>query len=843
ISRTYVIIPGFYDRRSEKPANRTEKMFSDIYQFVLDVIALLNKYLQIYQQDPAHDLGKLLQELLADPEFIRLEKELAVYQTLQFGLKLKNFYHPLICFLRTTLNRDGIPALMQREVQLKDTGFDFNSVYNPTSLVVSPYPREDVDFDRDGAYAGYNWELFFHIPFEIAKRLSQDQRFEQARSWFHCVFNPVGATDAPAPQKYWITKPFFQTTVADYLSQRIDDILNAIAADPSGAAIADLKFAVSEWRDKPFMPHVIARSRPVAYQLALVLGYIKNLIDWGDNLFGQFTRESVTQATQMYILADKLLGPKPRIVPPAVTPPIETYNQLEAKVDLFGNALLDLETMIPDLDLLPHRGAELPPAPITVSALYFCIPPNDNMLQVWDLVADRLFKIRNCQNIDGVESILALFSPPIDPGALVRAAAGGLDISAFLAGLSAPLPTYRFNVMSQKATELTQQVSGLGNSLLQALEKRDAEKLSRLRSEQEIAVLGAVRAVKLATIAEAQGTLEGLKKSRKVTEERKSYYAGQSYMNPWEITSVALAGASNIIEAAVAVGYIASGGLRLVPDFIVGGAGFGGSPHATVKMGGSHIGQSVADAIASLSSIAHALDKSAAMAATQGGYRHRKDDWDFQVRLADKELVQIDQQIATAGLHLDMLAKDLQAHDLQTANAHQTDQFMHSKYTNQELYEWMIGQVSSVYFKAYKLAFDVAKKAERCFHHELGSSDTFLGFGYWDSLKKGLMTADALLYDIKRMEVAYLDKNKREYELTKHVSLAQLDPAALVLLKSTGKCTVQVPEAIFDLDHPGQYMRRHKSVSLSIPCVAGPYTSVSCKLSLVNNRYRKNTAQ
>ena len=38
-------------------------------------------------------------------------------------------------------------------------------------------------------------------------------------------------------------------------------------------------------------------------------------------------------------------------------------------------------------------------------------------------------------------------------------------------------------------------------------------------------------------------------------------------------------------------------------------------------------------------------------------------------------------------------------------------------------------------------------------------------------------------------------------------------------------------------------MRRNRQVSLSIPCVAGPNTTVSCKLSLVSNRYRKNTAQ
>ncbi|WP_244222793.1 neuraminidase-like domain-containing protein [Cupriavidus lacunae] len=842
VTRTYAIIPGFYEREAKDPRHRIEKTFSDIDQLVLDVLALVTKYLQIYQNDPAHDLAKLIQTLLVDPEYLRLKAEWAVYKSLQFGLKFSNFYHPLICLLRSTLNREGIPALMQRDLQLTTTPFDFAAVYKPSALVVKPYPREDVDFERDGAYAGYNWELFFHMPFEIAMRLNRDQRFEEARDWFHYIFNPVGATDAPAPQRFWVTKPFFQTTLADYQEQAIDSIMNAIAADPSGASITNLKFAVSEWRDKPFRPHVVARSRPVAYQLAVVTKYIQNLIDWGDNLFRQFTRESVTQATQLYILADKLLGPKPRIVAPLISPPPETYNQLQAKIDLFGNALLDLENMIPDLGLLPHGGAELPPAPMTVSALYFCVPPNEKMLEYWDLVADRLFKIRHCQNIDGVESILALFSPPIDPGALVRAVAGGLDISSFVAGLGAPLPNYRFSVMSQKATELVQQVSALGNAMLAALEKRDAESLARLRSEQEIAVLKAVRAVKVASIAEAQGALEGLNKSRKVTEERRAYYAGQSYMNAWEITAVALSGGSLIGEAAIALGYILSGGLKLIPDFMTGGAGFGGSPTVTLTIGGSSTGASADSAVQTISSIARALDKAAAMAATQGSYQRRQDEWDFQVRLADKELVQIDQQIATANLHLDMLAKDVAAHDVQVANARQTDAYMHSKYTRQELYDWMIGRISSVYFKAYQLAFDVAKKAERCFGHELGGSANFIAFGYWDSLQKGLMSADALLHDIKRMEAAYLDQNKREYELTKHLSLLQLDPAALIQLKTTGRCVVQVPETAFDLDHPGHYMRRHKSVSLSIPCVAGPYTSVSCKLSLISNRYRKSTA-
>ena len=96
-------------------------------------------------------------------------------------------------------------------------------------------------------------------------------------------------------------------------------------------------------------------------------------------------------------------------MPPVVEPPPQTYNQLEADIDLFGNALLDLENLIPDLSLLPHEGAELPPPPATLASLYFCIPPNENLLAMFDVVADRLLKIRSCRNIDGVQASLALF--------------------------------------------------------------------------------------------------------------------------------------------------------------------------------------------------------------------------------------------------------------------------------------------------------------------------------------------------------------------------------------------------------------------------------------------------
>ncbi|OPX85500.1 MAG: hypothetical protein A4E53_03494 [Pelotomaculum sp. PtaB.Bin104] len=865
-SHAYVIIPGFYEKKrkfirpdrevkenviftglSTNEVDPVKRSGSDVMQLIEDIIALIKGFVK-YQAAPDPEQ---LTELIDD--FQKIVAELKVYGGLRYGEAFKNMYHPLVCPLRTTLYRGGVSELMKRETQLQQNEkFDFEAYYSPANVVPKTYlqvkdkvetlsyPVEDIDFTTEGSYSCYNWELFFHVPFLIATRLTKNQRFEEALSWFHYMFNPTGALDGTAPQKYWVTKPFYLTHDEDYVNQRIDTLLYKIA-DQTTSEIAELENAIEQWRNKPFKPHVVARFRPVAYQKALLMKYIDNLTEWGDYLFRQDTMESIAQATQMYILADKLLGPKPRLVPPAIKAPNETYNQIKGKLDAFGNALIELENILPDLSALPEGGAELPPAPVTLSTLYFCIPQNEQMLAYWDRIADRLFKIRHCQNIDGVERSLALFAPPIDPGMLVRAAASGLDISAVLAGMNAPAPYYRFNILSQKATELAQEVRGLGSSLLQTLEKKDAEAMSLLRSELELKVLNAVKDMKLLQIEEAKEQIEILKRTKEVTEERNKYYSDIPKIIAKEQLNLDKLSEAQDYQLASQIVRTVAGALALIPEMHLGVNGFGGSPEVVFQIGGSAISRATsigADILNILSSVA---SYEANQASILGGYERRFDDWKLQERLANKELAQIDKQIAAAEVRKEIAETDLRNHELQIENARKTDEFMRSKFTNKELYDWTAGQISAVYFKAYQLAFDLAKKAERSYRFELGSDDSFIQYGYWDSVKKGLQSADHLIHDIKRMETSYLDKNKREYELTKHVSLAMLDPLALAKLKSTGACDFEIPEALFDMDHAGHYFRRIKSVSISLPCIAGPYTSISAKLSLVSNRYRKNT--
>ena len=774
------------------------------------------------------------------------------FQWRQFHFK--TFYHPFVCDFAKLLNNPlkGIPALMSRETQLKDSGFSFLRTYQPTPWVVEPvteafYPRETVDFTPDGAYSSYNWELFFHAPLLIANALSRNQRFEEARDWYHFIFNPIGV-ESPVPggsamSKFWITKPFFETTDPQYVRQRIENILRMVAGDAtvpgySAQAKKALEDQVFDWRTNPFEPHRIANYRTVAYQKTVVMKYLDNLIAWGDTLFRQDSMESINEATQLYILAADILGQRPKKIPPQVKPPVESFNELEKDLDAFANALVEVENLIPPssgTEVIAEHSAPLP-------MLYFCIPHNEKMLGYWDTVADRLYKIRHCMNIEGVVRQLALFEPPRDPGALVKAVAAGLDIGAALADLNAPLPLYRFNVLLQKANEVCNDVKGLGNALLLALEKKDGEALGLLRQGQEIRVLESVTAVRQFQIDEAKENLEGVKRSKATTEEKRKFYSAIDKVSEWETASMVTHGLGIASEIAATVLNATAGVAHLVPTFNIGVAGFGGSPAVTASYGGDNVAKSAFNWAAFFGGLGGILHSGANLMSTQAGNERRWDEWKLQERLAEKELAQIDKTISAAELRISIAEKELDNHIKQIENAKAIDAFMRSKYTNQELYQWQVGQISGVYFQSYTLVYDLAKRAERSFRFELGLKDSsFISFGYWDSLKKGLLSGEKLQYDLRRLEFAYLEQNRREFELTKHVSLIQLDPLALVRLRETGRCFFHLPEEIFDLDYPGHYFRRVKTVSLTLPCVTGPYTTISCTLRLLKNSIRFNT--
>jgi hypothetical protein len=139
----------------------------------------------------------------------------------------------------------------------------------------------------------------------------------------------------------------------------------------------------------------------------------------------------------------------------------------------------------------------------------------------------------------------------------------------------------------------------------------------------------------------------------------------------------------------------------------------------------------------------------------------------------------------------------------------------------------------------YELALREARQAECAFNFERGyTARKFIGCENWDNLHEGLLTGERLQLDLARMEKEYCDLNRREYELTKHISMRAQFPKEFLRLKITGRCEIEIPEWMFDLDYPGQYLRRIKNVTLTIPCVAGPYNEVHCRLTLLRSATR-----
>ncbi len=795
-----------------------------------------------------------------------------------FKYEVTPFYHPYTKLFIRELNRYGLDGILNRDIQISPESiiggneYDFNTVYNPQNGTYTPdvYKKEIVDFAFGGSYSIYNWELFFHVPLYVAERLSENQKFEDSMKWFHAIFNPMDTSNTTGTQKFWVTKPFYEMSSDEIRRENITNILNNI--DEYAAQ-------VNAWLENPFMPHLIARYRPVAYQRTVVMKYIDNLIAWGDQLFRKDTIETINEATLLYILAYEILGKRPRKMPAKNNPNSgKSFAEIlgELTTDISQNPLLMFEDAIrynftdnhsgwimenntvsntplisialsdPKINQIQGRVINAPTrfkkeSLPRIDAKHFCIPFNNQLLTYWDTVEDRLFKIRHCMNFDGVERQLPLFEPPIDPALLVRAAAMGLDIADVFSQSANFSPNYRFRAVIQKAVEFCGEVKQLGEKLLTTLEKRDSESLTLLRSVQEINMQQAMKQVRRLQIAEASESINAQLEAIKLTEQKHDYYSSREYMNKLENGAYGLNMASAIINDIITPTYYIAAALNLIPKVETGTSGYG-LYFASTVVDGSKIASMINGEAASLSSIAQSLDKHASMLSTKASYQRRQQDWDFQAKQATQELSQLNKQLTAAEIRLQISEKEMENQDLQLEQLKTTDEYYQSKFTNEELYNWMLKQLTSFYFKSYQMAFDMAKKAEACYRYELGITDSnyFINFGSWDNTKKGLLSGDKLMYDLHRMDAAYIDNNKRNLELTKHISLAQMFPDKLFDIVNDGSAFVSLPEWLFDMDYPGHYMRRVKSVSISIPNISGPYNGVNCTLTLLNNVVRIN---
>jgi len=344
------------------------------------------------------------------------------------------------------------------------------------------------------------------------------------------------------------------------------------------------------------------------------------------------------------------------------------------------------------------------------------------------------------------------------------------------------------------------------------------------------------------SIDEARHSLASAERSLDVVQERRDYYQNliSAGWLPEESEQKRLMEKARGQQLRGSAASILAGGLSLIPEINSGVSGISGSPVLVATIvSGIALAKAAETGAQAWSMDASAKSAEASISSLTAGFARRAEEWRHQLELGKREIKQIEKQIEAGKIRVALAERDMENHERQIENARSVREFMENKFTNTELYQWMAGQLSSLYFQSYQLSYDLAKKAEQAYRHELALPDsTFIKFGYWDSLKKGLLAGERLQYDLERMDAAYLENNRREYEITKHLSLASLDPVALLKLTTEGYCEFSIPESLFDIDYPGHYLRRVKSVSVTVPCVSGPYTNAPCRLTLVSSRTR-----
>lgn len=583
--------------------------------------------------------------------------------------------------------------------------------------------------------------------------------------------------------------------------------------------------------DDPFDPHALASLRRIAYRKALLMRYIDNLLDWGDMLFSQYTRESINEARMLYVLAWDLLGRRPAPLGRRVLSEDRPYAALRDASEGYDFLLYLQSGLDPATTDLSFAGK----APQSIAwPSYFYLPENQELIGYWGRVEDRLHKIRHGLNLMGVKQPLPLFQPPIDPMAIVSAVAGGASVAGAVASVGpVSVPHYRFRFLMDRAQGLVSKLQQFGGELLATLEKRDAEKLSRLQVRQESELHTMTVEVRRLQIAEAEANKRGLQQGLLNAQRRGEVYQDwlDKGLNPLEIAQLSLMAGSVAAHAVSAI-------FRIIAAF--GGAapdGYAGPFNLGIKGGGDQIGRSQNALAEILQGVAEGLSIGGEILGIVGQHERMKDEWRLQKDLAAYDANQISEQLVGADAAIASANQELAIVERQIAHNRAVDEFYRGKFSKQELYQWMADRLSTLYYQTYQLALDYARAAERAYQFETGApvqDVQFVRGHHWDSQRKGLTAGDALGLDLDRMEAAYTHGDARRLEIGKQVSLLELDPLAFLKLQAEGACEFELSEALFDYDFPGHYRRQIKTIALVLD--AGEGVTVNATLTQLTNR-------
>jgi hypothetical protein len=521
---------------------------------------------------------------------------------------------------------------------------------------------------------------------------------------------------------------------------------------------------------------------------AVLIEYLETLMQWADSLLLEETSDASQRALTIFNTIQRILGPRPR--------------KFSSKSP--DNSAMTIETFSASTPAL-----------------------NPRLIALYDRMADSKFEIS-----------------PADGG---QHPAMGMSFDKYQISHS-PFRRhpYRFMFILPKAMELVSYVRSLGSALLSAFERGDSEYLASLQTAHERQLTDLTLESRKNQFRDSDWEMQGLQQALAGAMCRLTYNQNliRNDLNAGEIAFTVATALAIDTRIAAGVATMTGEAMTQIPDVFVGGAGAMGSPLEFQRVtGGSSLSSSFSMAASYLTGGSEIANTSANLSLTQSGWDRRRDEWRQAVDATTIEIQQLERQKLASDRRKAVALRELNTCQRQIEHSAEIQDFMRDKTAGLDLYLFLQQETAILYRQAYDLALRTSLEAQHMFYYERRDVlRDFIPLSSWSNLHEGLMAGERLEMALHTMERAYIEANCREHELTKQLSLSMQFPAAFLLLKTTGKCEIDVPEWMFDLDYPGQYMRRIRNVGVTIPCVIGPYTGIHCRLELLSSCIRVNSS-
>jgi hypothetical protein len=247
-----------------------------------------------------------------------------------------------------------------------------------------------------------------------------------------------------------------------------------------------------------------------------------------------------------------------------------------------------------------------------------------------------------------------------------------------------------------------------------------------------------------------------------------------------------------------------------------------------------------------LSALAGAASTTGQIAQTLAAYERREEEWKLQRSLARQDVEIGAEQVELARNQVRLARQERALAGLQFRHAEAVADFLATKFTNAELFEWMSGVLARIYAYFLQQATALAQLAEAQLAFERQEPVTgFVIADYWrDSAtnelaassngaadRRGLTGSARLLQDIYRLDQYGFETDRRKLHVTQTLSLAELAAYELQQFRETGVLTFATPQRLFDREFPGHYLRLIKRIRMSLIALIPPARGVRATLS------------